>query len=64
MTTRTVQAWQLRPGWIVIPDDGSPRSVASNRLEGASPTAVIEYAGVPQRITYPATQLLTIEDNQ
>ena len=64
MTTRTVQAWQLRPGWIVIPEHGSPRRVASNRLEGPHPTAVIEYAGVPQRITYPATQLLTIEDDQ
>lgn len=64
MNTRTVQAWQLRPGWIVNLDHGSPRRVTSNRLEGANPSAVVEYAGVAQRITYPATHLLTIEGNQ
>lgn len=62
VTTRTVPAWQLRPGWVVIPDHGAPRCVASNRLEGARPLAVVAYADVPQRVTYPATQLLTVKD--
>lgn len=64
MTTRTVQAWQLRPGWIVIPEQGSPRRVASNRLEGAHPVAIVEFAGIPQRVTYPATLPLVVEDEQ
>lgn len=64
MVTRTVQAWQLQPGWIVIPDQGSPRRVASNQLQGATPAAVVEFVGVDHRITYPATQAFTIEDNQ
>lgn len=64
MATRTVQAWQLRPGWIVIPEHGSPRWVASNRLEGAEPIAIVEFAGLDRPISYPATALLTIEDEQ
>lgn len=64
MVTRTVQAWQLRSGWIVIPDRGSPRRVLGIRLEGAPPTAVVEFAGIPDRITYATTDLLKIEDAQ
>jgi len=38
--------------------------VASNRLKGATPAAVVEFVGVDHRITYPATQPLTVEDDQ
>lgn len=64
MVTKNVQAWQLRAGWIVIPFSGSPRRVVSVRLEGVRPTAQVEYAGVPNRIAYPAAQTLTIEEAQ
>lgn len=64
MATRTVQAWQLQPGWIVIPEQGAPRRVASNRLEGATPTAIVEFVGIGHRITYPAAQRFIVEDNQ
>lgn len=64
VVTRTVQAWQLRPGWIVIPEQGSPRRVASNRLQGATPAAIVEFVGIEHRITYPATQPFTVEDDQ
>lgn len=64
MSTKTVQAWQLRPGSIVIPEQGSPRRVASSRLEGAHPAAVVEFAGIPQRVIYPATRRLVVGDQQ
>ncbi len=64
VVTRTVQAWQLRPGWIVIPEQGSPRRVASNRLQGATPAAIVEFVGIEHRITHPATQPFTVEDDQ
>ncbi len=38
--------------------------MASNRLKGATPAAVVEFVGVDHRITYPATQPLTVEDDQ
>lgn len=64
MVTKTVQAWQLQVGWIVVPPSGSPRRVVSVRLEGAHPTAQVEFAGIPNRIAYPAAHTLTIEDTQ
>lgn len=64
MVTRTVQAWQLRLGWIVIPEHGPPRCITTHRLQGARPTVVVEYAGTPGHITYRATDLLTIQDSQ
>lgn len=64
MVTKNVQAWQLQAGWIVLPSSGSPRRVVSVRLEGARPTAQVEFAGIPDRIAYPAAQTLTIEDAQ
>ncbi len=64
VATRTVRAWQLRPGWIVIPVQGAPRRVASYRLEGVTPTAIVEFVGIDHRITYPAAQPFTVEDVQ
>ncbi len=65
MVTRTVQAWQLQLGRIVIPQQGSPpRRITKHRLQGAPPTAVVEYAGITRHITYRATDLLTIQDAQ
>lgn len=60
----TVQTWQLPVGWIVNPDQGSPRRVTSKRLEGASHAVVIEHAGLHDGITYPTTQQFAIEDAQ
>lgn len=62
MVTKTVQTWQLRAGWIVIPQTGSPRRVLNVRLDGAHPVAHVEFAGIPNRITYPAAQILTVHD--
>lgn len=64
MVTKTVAAWQLCPGWIVITAAGSPRRVLSVRLEGAHPVAQVEYAGIPHRITHQAAEQLTVEDTQ
>lgn len=61
MVTRSVPAWPLQVGWNVIPDHGSPRRVTSQRPEGAPPTVVVEYAGLYDRITYPANQQLAIK---
>lgn len=40
------------------------RRVLGIRLEGAPPTAVVEFAGIPDRIAYPAAQTLERSDGQ
>lgn len=64
MTIRTVTAYQLRPGWIVLPPTGSPRRVALARCEGATPVVVVYWVGVAERTLYPATTPITIQDAQ
>lgn len=64
MTTRTVPAYQLQPGWIVLPPTGNPRRVALARCEGAPPVVVVHWVGLDGRTLYPATTPLTIQDAQ
>jgi len=64
MVTRTVAAWELRAGWIVIPEIGQPRRIALARCQGAPPHTVVHWTGGTERTVYPATNHITIEDTQ
>lgn len=56
-----VAAHQLRIADILIPDDGGPaRRVTGCRLQGASPTVVVQFAGADHTTIYAATAPLTI----
>lgn len=61
--TTTKPAWRLHAGDVVLPDWGSPPRVVvgAPRLQGADPVALVEFAGLPGRVRYPAAQLLTVE---
>lgn len=64
MVTKSVAAYQLRVGWIVIPDHGQPRRISLARCEGAPPRMVVHWVGIDERTVYPATDQITVEDNQ
>ncbi len=61
MTTRTVPAAELHLGDLVlITPQGPVRRVTLHRLQGASPTVVLAYAGKPGHQMVPAGQPLTV----
>lgn len=64
MVTKTVAAYELRAGWIVLPKTGQPRRISLARCEGAPPQVVVHWAGSSERTVYDATDPITIEDNQ
>lgn len=64
MVTKTVAAYQLRAGWIVLPANGQPRRVALARCQGAHPHVVVHWAGTDERSVFDATEHVTVEVNQ
>lgn len=64
MVTKTVAAHQLRPGWIVLPENAQPRRITLARCQGAPPRVIVHWTGTDSRTVYPATEPVTIEDNR
>jgi len=64
MVTKTVAAYELRAGWIVLPKTGQPRRVALARCQGAQPHVVVHWAGTDERSVFDATEHVTVEVNQ
>jgi hypothetical protein len=60
MTTRTVPAADLHIGDLVVPPVGPPRRVTLHRLQGATPVAVIGYAGQADQQSVPVSELFTV----
>lgn len=59
----TKPAWQLHAGDVVLPDPGGPPRwvLGTPRLQGSPAAALVEFAGISGRISYPAAQLLTVQ---
>jgi len=64
MVTKTVTAYELQPGWIVLPTSRQPRRIALARCVGAHPHVIVHWVGGTERTVYDATDPITIEDNQ
>lgn len=64
MVTKTVAAYELRAGWIVLPAHGNPRRIALARCQGAPPHVVVHWAGTAERTTYPAAEQIRVEISQ
>lgn len=64
MVTKTVAAYELRAGWIVLPKTGQPRRITLARCEGAHPHVVVHWTGSSERTVYDAAEPVTVEDNQ
>lgn len=64
MVTRTVAAYQLRAGWIVLPENGQPRRISLARSQGAPPHVVVHWIGRQERTTYSATAAVIVELDQ
>ncbi len=62
MSIKHVAAHTLRLGQIVIPDNGAPRRITTCRIEGAHPHVIIGYADTTEHTSYPAAEILTIQD--
>lgn len=59
MTTRTIQAADLRLGDLVLSAGGTSR-VTLHRLQGAPPMVVLGYADRPGQDAIPAGQPVTV----
>ena len=54
MVTKTVAAHELRPGWVVLPENAQPRRIALARCQGAPPRVIVHWTGTDSRTVYPA----------
>jgi hypothetical protein len=64
MVNKTVAAYELRAGWIVLSKTGRPRRITLARCEGAQPHVVVHWASTDDRSVFDATEHLTVEVNQ
>jgi len=61
---QTVAAYELRSGWIVLPENGQPRRIALARCQGAQPHVVVHCVGSHERSVFEATEHITVGVNQ